>query len=121
MIKLLTSGGENVSKILKEVSPMIYTSNRQENLLLDGSYHVQIIGSPIKSMEATIIASYTQADKINELADQGALFILVFLDKQYQVFINKAISWKRINFAHGDLNKSYFEGKVQMIIEEEVL
>jgi len=95
-------------------------SNRQVNRLLDGTYHVQIIGSPLKSMEGTIISSHKQADKLNALIDQGTPLVLIFLDKKYLVYVDEAIQWKRINFAHGDKDKSYFEGMVLMIIGEEV-
>lgn len=120
MIRLETSSGEVLSKILREVSPITYTSNKQVNKLLDGSYHVQIIGSPLKSMDGTIISSHNQAEKLNELIDQGTSLVLVFLDKKYLVYIDENIPWKRINFAHGNKDKSFFEGNLKMIIKEEV-
>lgn len=121
MIRLETSSGEVLSRILKEISPMKYASNKQVNRLLDGTYHVQIIGSPLKSMEGTIISSHKQADKLNELIDQGTPLVLIFLDKKHLIYIDEPIQWKRINFAHGDKDKSYFEGVLLMIIKEEVV
>lgn len=121
MIRLETSSGEVLSKILREVSPMSYTSNRQVNKLLDGSYHVQIIGSPLRSMEGVIISSFSQAERLNSLIDQGAALVIVFLDKKYLVYIDENIPWKRINFAHGNKDKSFFEGNLKMIIKEEVI
>lgn len=120
MIKLETSDGEVLSRILKEVSPIKHASNRQVNKLLDGTYHVQIIGSPLKSRSGNIISSHNQAEKLNEIIDQGTPLVLVFLDKKFIVYIDEAIQWKRINFAHGDRDKSYYEGDVEMIIKEEV-
>ena len=121
MIKLETTNGEVLSKILKEVSPMRYRTNRQVNRLLDGTYHVQIIGSPLRSMDGTIISSYNQVEKLNELIDRGAPMVLLFEDKKYLVYIDEPVDWKRINFAHGNKDKSYFEGKMQMIVKEEVV
>jgi len=121
MIRLETSSGEVLSRILKEVSPIKCTSNKQVNRLLDGTYHVQIIGSPLKSMEGTIISSHKQVDKLNELIDQGTPLVLIFLDKKYLIYIDEPIQWKRINFAHGNKDKSYFEGMLLMIIKEEVV
>ena len=121
MIKLETTNGEVLSKILKEVSPMRYRTNRQVNRLLDGTYHVQIIGSPLRSMDGTIISSYNQVEKLNELIDRGTPMVLLFEDKKYLVYIDEPVDWKRINFAHGNKDKSYFEGKIQMIIKEEVV
>ena len=121
MIKLETTNGEVLSKILKEVSPMKYRTNKQVNRLLDGTYHVQIIGSPLRSMDGTIISSYNQVEKLNELIDRGTPMVLLFEDKKYLVYIDEPVDWKRINFAHGNKDKSYFEGKMQMIIKEEVV
>ena len=121
MIRLETSSGEVLSRILKEVSPIKCASNKQVNRLLDGTYHVQIIGSPLKSMEGTIISSNNQADKLNTLIDQGTPLVLIFLDKKYLIYIDEPIQWKRINFAHGDKDKSYFEGILLMVIKEEVV
>lgn len=121
MIRLETSNGEVLSRILKEVSPIKYVSNKQVNRLLDGTYHVQIIGSPLKSIEGTIVSSHNQADKLNTLIDQGTPLVLIFLDKKYLIYIDEPIQWKRINFAHGDKDKSYFEGMLHIIIKEEVV
>ena len=121
MIRLETSSGEVLSRILKEVSPIKCASNKQVNRLLDGTYHVQIIGSPLKSMEGTIISSNNQADKLNTLIDQGTPLVFIFLDKKYLIYIDEPIQWKRINFAHGDKDKSYFEGILLMVIKEEVV
>lgn len=121
MIKLTTVNGDALSRILKDVSPIMFASNRQVNRLLDGSYHVQVIGSPLKSMEGTIISSHLQAEKLNELIDQGTPLILFFLDKKYLVYIDEPISWKRHNFAHGNKDRSFFEGSLKMIIKEEVV
>ena len=120
MIRLETSTGEILSRILKEISPIEYSSNRQVNRLLDGSYHVQIVGSALKSMEGTSVSTFSQAEKLNSLIDQGTPLVLIFLDKKYLVYADDKIAWKRINFAHGNKDKSLFEGKVRMILKEEV-
>ena len=120
MIRLETSTGEVLSRILKEISPIEYSSNRQVNRLLDGSYHVQIVGSALKSMEGTIVSTFNQAEKLNSLIDLGTPLVLIFLEKKYLVYADDKIAWKRINFAHGNKDKSLFEGKVRMILKEEV-
>lgn len=120
MIRLETSTGIILSKILREVSPIEYSSNRQVNRLLDGSYHVQIIGNPLRKIQGVIISTFNQADLINSLVDQGTPMVLIFHDKKYLGFIDEGISWKRINFAHGDKDRSLFEGKIMMVIKEEM-
>ena len=120
MIKLETINGQVLSRILKDISPISYSSNRQVNRILDGSYHVQIIGNPLKSMTGIIVSSHEQADQLNKLIDQGTPLVLLFLDKKYLVYIDENIKWTRINFAHGNKNKSYFEGNLVMVIKEEM-
>lgn len=120
MIRLETSTGEVLSRILKELTPIEYLSNRQVNRLLDGSYHVQIIGSPLKSIEGTIVSTFNQAETLNNLIDQGSSLVLTFPGKRYLVFVDETIAWKRINFALGNRDKSLFEGKLKMILGEEV-
>ena len=120
MIRLETSTGIILSKILKEVSPIEYSSNRQVNRLLDGSYHVQIIGNPLRKIQGVIISTFNQVEMLNSLVDQGTPMVLIFLDKKYLGFIDEGISWKRINFAHGDKDRSLFEGKFMMVIKEEI-
>jgi len=120
MIRLETSTGEVLSRILKEITPIEYYSNRQVNRLLDGSYHVQVVGSALKSMEGTIVSTFNQAEKLNSLIDLGTPLVLNFLDKKYLVYADDKIAWKRINFAHGNKDKSLFEGKIRMVLQEEV-
>ena len=120
MIRLETISGDVLSKILKDVSPVKYESNKMVNRLLDGTYHVQIIGQPSMSLEGKILSSHIQAEKLNQLIDQGAPLVFTFLDKKYIVFVDEKISWQRISFAHGNRDKSYFEGKLAMLIKEVV-
>ena len=121
MIRLETSTGEILSRILKELSPIEYSSNRQVNRLLDGSYHIQIIGSPLKSIEGTIVSTFNQAETLNNMIDQGTSLVLTFSGKKYLVYVDENIPWKRINFAQGNKDKSLFEGKLKMILIEEVI
>lgn len=121
MIRLETSSGIVLSKILKDVSPITYSSNEQVNRLLDGSFHVQILGNPLRRMEGTIISTFNQAEMLNSLVDQGTPLLLTFLNKKYMVYIDESISWERINFAHGDMDKSLFQGKLKIVIKEEVM
>ena len=120
MIRLERTNGEVLSRILKEVSPIRYESIKKVNKLLDGTNHVQIIGKPLMSIDASIISSHNQAEELNQLIDQGTPLVLIFLDRKYLVYIDEPIQWKRISFAHGNKDKSYFEGKVKMLIKEEI-
>lgn len=121
MIRLETMEGMVLSRVVREVSPISYTSNKQVNRLLDGTYHVQVIGQALRRIEGIVISSHVQAEKINEYIDQGTPLYFMFSDKKYLVYIEEPINWTRINFAHGNKHKSYFEGQTLMIIKEELL
>ena len=119
MVRLECIQGEPLARIIREVSPMKYQSNKQVNRLLDGTYHVQIIGEPIKTIDAVAIASFNQAERLNNMVDQGTLLALVHHNKKYLVYINEVIDWKKLNYGNGDPSKSFCEGKLTMIIKEE--
>ena len=119
MVRLESIQGEPLARIIREVSPMKYQSNKQVNRLMDGTYHVQIIGEPIKTIDAVAVASITQAEQLNSMVDQGTLLALVHHSKKYHVYINEAIDWKNLNYGNGNLNKSFCEGKFSMIVKEE--
>jgi hypothetical protein len=120
MKKLESIQGELLSKILKEVSPIKYESNRQANKLLDGSYHVQVIGLPLRSIGVTIISTYLQVERLNYLIDRGSDLVLYHRNKRYIIYINEPIEWNRINYGGGDHSRSFYEGRTQMIIKEEI-
>jgi len=90
MIRLERTNGEVLSRILREVSPIRYESIKKVNKLLDGTYHVQIIGQPLMSIEANIISSHNQAEELNQLIDQGTPLVLIFLDRKYLVYIDES-------------------------------
>lgn len=52
MVRLESIQGEPLVRIVRDVSPIKCQSNKQVNRLLDGTYHVQIIGEPAKSIDA---------------------------------------------------------------------
>jgi hypothetical protein len=120
VVRLESIEGENLSRFLREVSPMKYQSNKQVNKLLDGTYHVQIIGEPMKTIDAVVIASFNQAERLNFQIDQGSPLVLFLYNKKYLVYINEAIDWKKLNYGNGDPSKSFCEGKFSMIVKEEV-
>lgn len=119
MVRLENIQGEPLARIIREVSPMKYQSNKQMNRLLDGTFHVQIIGEPIKTIDAMAVASFTQAEQLNAMVDQGTLLALVHNNKKYLGYINEEIDWKKLNYGNGDPDKCFCEGKFSMIVKEE--
>ena len=65
MIIIESLEGELLSKICKEVSPIKYESIVKKNKLLNGSYHIQTIGEPLKYIEFIVIANQVQVEKID--------------------------------------------------------
>lgn len=119
MIKLLTKQGALLSKIIRDVSPIYYESNRQVNQLIDGSLHVQVIGSPKQRIDAVIISSYTQAKILNEMMDTAQALILQSIDETFIVYILEPLRWKRISFATVNKDKNLFESNIRFHIHRE--
>lgn len=121
MVRLDSIQGEPLVRIVRDVSPIKCQSNKLVNRLLDGTYHVQIIGEPAKSIDALVIASFNQAEQLNAMVDQGALMVLVHHNKKYFGYIDEEIGWKKLNYGNGDPDRSFCEGKLTLIIKEEVM
>jgi hypothetical protein len=119
MARLESMEGEILSKVVREVSPIRYETNKKKNKLLDGTFHVQIIGSALKYIDLIIVSSLRQVEQINLLVDKGSPFVLLHFDKRYTAHIDKELDWKRLNFSSGNVDKSYYETKATLIIKEE--
>lgn len=118
MIKLESLNGEPLSYICKELSPVKYETIQKTNKLLDGTYHIQTIGEPLKFIEFTVIAREKQAEKINELESIGELVRLTDIDRVFIGYLGNRVEWKRLTVGYKDRNRRLYEGRVTLIIKE---
>lgn len=121
MIRIEDLKGEILSKICKEVSPPKYEGIQKKNKLLDGSYHIQIIGEPLKYIEFTVIANQYQIETIDLIETVGELIKLIEHDRIYIGLIDGRIDWTRITQGYKDRSRRLYEGKIKIYIKEEVI
>lgn len=116
MNKIETLDGLVLSKICKEVSPLKYESIVKKNKLLDGSYHIQVIGEPIEFLEFTVIANEPQVEKINLMESLGEPIKLIDLDREFIGLIDSPIDWSRLTLGYRDRPRRLYEGSLKLIL-----
>ena len=119
MIKIENLNEEVLSKMCKEVSLPKFESIQKKNKLLDGTYHIQTIGEPLKYIEFTVIANELQTEKINLMETKGELLKLIDYNRFFIGFINNKVDWKRLTAGYIDREKRLYEGRISIIVKEE--
>lgn len=116
MIRIETLEGLILSKVCKEVSPPKYENIVKKNKLLDGSYHIQIIGEPIKYVEFIVIGNQLQIEKIDLMEVIGEPLKLIEHERIFVGLIDNKVDWKRLTVGFVDRNKRLYEGSIKLII-----
>lgn len=93
---LYTLENEMLSRLIKRAGVIKFDSNLIKNKLLDGTFHVQVIGDPIKSIDLEIYSNGINSERINEMQSSGAIFKLHLDGEEYQGFIDTQINWDPI-------------------------
>lgn len=119
MIRIETLEGEVLSEVCKDVSPPKYESIQKKNKLLDGSYHIQIIGNPLKYIEFIVISNQIQVEKIDLLETCGEKIRLIEHERIYTGFIDGQVDWKRQTIGYTNRVRKLYEGRLKIIIQEE--
>ena len=94
-------------------------SIQKKNKLLDGTYHIQTIGEPLKYIEFTVVANELQTEKINLMETKGELLKLIDYNRFFIGFINNRVDWKRLTVGYIDREKRLYEGRISIIVKEE--
>lgn len=116
MIRIETLDGLILSKVCKEVSPLKYENIVKKNKLLDGSYHIQIIGTPIEFIEFIVIANEPQVEKINLIEAIGEPIKLIENDSEFLGLIDSAIAWNRLTVGYKDRERRLYEGNIKLVL-----
>ena len=95
MNNLMTSDGVVLTRLVEDISTIEYESIHLKNKLLDGSYHIQTIGDPQKSVTVSVYSNGVQVAQINEFQASGQSLKLIDDDLTYTGFIDEPISWSR--------------------------
>ena len=101
-----------LSDTIGQISPVEKDSIEVVNQTLNGQPHVQIIGSPNKSITFEILSTSAQVDSINTLKASGAKFKLIKESTVYTGLLFEKLAWTRIN-------KDYHTAVLKLNITEE--
>lgn len=119
MILLQNLDNEKLSYGIRSLSPMMYDVIKVKNKLIDGSYHVQIIGSPVKYYTFEILANQIQVDVINLAVSKGELLKLIIEEKYYIGMIEESKEWTLLALNRNDKTKTIYSAKLRLNISEE--
>lgn len=119
MIKLENLQKKALSKGIKDISPIQHETIQVKNKLLDGTYHIQTIGEPLKYIEFDILANHDQVDLINKAEYQGEPLKLILDNKYYVGLLEEKLDWQRITMRYKESKNRYYTAKIRLNINEE--
>lgn len=119
MIRLESLKGEKLSRGIRNLSPIRYESIRIKNKLLDGSYHIQTIGDPLKYITFEILSNHEQVNKINTAEYKGEELKLVVDDKYYIGKIGEKLSWDRMTMRYKKESDRHYKASAIFYVNEE--
>lgn len=119
MIFLESLEGEKLSYGVRDLSPLQYDSIQVKNKLLDGSYHIQNIGTPLKYITFEILSNHNQVDLINLAECRSEPFRLIIDDKFYMGLLDEVPDWTRLILRRGDPINTLYTAKLRLNVSEE--
>jgi len=104
---------------IRDLSPLQYDTIQVKNKLLDGSYHIQTIGEPLKYITFEILSNHNQVDLLNQAEHKGEELRLIIDDKFYVGMLDSKAEWTRLILRRGDPINTLYTAKLQLNISEE--
>jgi len=119
LILLQNLDSNKLSYGIRNLSPMMYDTIKVKNKLIDGSYHVQVVGSPVKYYTFEILANQIQVDVINLAVSKGELLKLIIDEKYYIGMIDGIDEWTGLVYRQQDKANTIYSAKLRLNISEE--
>lgn len=119
MIKLENLQNAKLSSGIRNLSPIQYDVHQVKNKLLDGSYHIQTIGEPLKYITFEILSNHNQVDLINQAEYKGEELRLIIDDKFYIGKISEKLEWERVTVRYKNATQIHYTSSVIFNISEE--
>jgi hypothetical protein len=119
LILLQNLDSNKLSYGIRSLSPMMYDTVKVKNKLIDGSYHTQIIGNPVKYFTFEILSNQIQVDVINLAVSKGELLKLIIDDKYYIGMIEEIEEWTLLALNRNDKTKTIYATTVRFNISQE--
>jgi hypothetical protein len=119
LILLQNLDSNKLSYGIRSLSPMMYDTVKVKNKLIDGSYHTQIIGNPVKYFTFEILSNQIQVDVINLAVSKGELLKLIIDDKYYIGMIEEIEEWTLLALDRNDKTKTIYSTTMRFNISQE--
>ena len=118
MIQLSSIENVKLSEGIRNLSPELYDNITVENKLLDGTKHIQIIGTPAKYLTFEVLANHNQTSAINEAQSIGEKLKLTIDSKYYIGFVNKP-TWERFSPRNPNPERVFYTTSLRIDVTEE--
>lgn len=112
MTKLYKVTGEQLSMFCGVSPPASCDALLIKNRTLGGGYHIQSIGTAIKSKQVQVVVSLDNSNAISDMYAAGEKVKLTDDERYYVCLINEAPSWKYEA-------KNVYSSKLTLMITEE--
>lgn len=119
MIKLENLQNAKLSSGIRNLSPIQYETNQVKNKLLDGSFHIQTIGEPLKYITFEILSNHNQVDLLNQTEYKGEDLRLIIDNKFYKGMIDEVLEWERMTKRYKNDTNVYYMTNIRLNISEE--
>ena len=117
MNELLTTTNDLITREISE-SLISFRSNKITNTLLDGTYHVQSIGTPLKVIDITCVVNENGKSIIDAAHNEDRPIKLNWYGKYY-IGIMDATTPKWSYFVKGPQNKRMYSASFTLIVDQE--
>lgn len=117
MIKLFDLSDNALSRGIKSLSPILYDGIKIENKLLDGSTHVQTIGTAQQYLTFDILANHNQVNYINNADSIGETLKLI-VDDNYYIGFCSVPDWQRVTKRYANETDRVYTTSAKLVISE---
>lgn len=121
MILLENLQGDRLSRGIKDLSPIQYDTIQIKNKLLDGSYHIQTIGEPMKYITFEILSNHNQVDLLNIAEYKGEELKLIIDNRYYIGILDNRLEWSRISVRYKNSTNVYYTSNIKFNVSKEGL
>lgn len=109
---LYTIGDVLIADHVRDVLPLTSEGNRVENKMLDGSAHVQTVGTPIVVLTMSISVADTVAESIDALAAASTEVKVLWLTRWATGYIREVPQWTLDGYR-------YYTATIQLLVTDQ--
>ena len=106
-----TKNNELITSHIRDAVPG-YQSHKVRRQLLDGSWHMQVIGTGGRTLSLVIFSGREGKGVLDAAENEGDLIKVVVLNKTWEGFISEKIFWQETSL-------DYYRGEVLILVTGE--